>query len=392
MMAQRANALAKSKSRCLECSTGDGFRFSGIRATLVLVLLAAGGCQLFERRPAPEAPPAEPAPPAQEPSQRQQPAARADLSAAIAYLERGEEEQARTVLVELREQEPESELVQRLLRQIDAPVAELLPGPYKQVEVGPGDSLALIAGRELGDPLRFYALARLNGIASPAYIPVGTLLRVPDSAQAQSAASGTSASAAGASLADVESVAAHLARSGQIEQARRLLLDRLAQADVAPAASQRRLVDLTLAAVANDDADDPAFGQAVASVDEALAVVTSADQRARLAATRSKLRSRDLYRRAVDLQARGDLPAAQVAAAEAAALDPAAEDAQQLAQRLNREMVDSLHARALVAWRDRNVDLAIRHWEALLEIEPDFEPARIYLDRARSLRLRLDEP
>jgi len=45
--------------------------------------------------------------------------------------------------------------------------------------VQPGDTLAAIARRLLGDPGRFREIARLNGIANPDVIRVGQVLKIP---------------------------------------------------------------------------------------------------------------------------------------------------------------------------------------------------------------------
>lgn len=378
--AHSAAGLAFCGSRRI-AAVGRGWWRSWRPALLALVALAATGCQLSEKRSPPEPPSsAETQPPQSETE------AADDLSAAIASLERGEGQRAHAMLVRLRERAPDSEVVRRLLRQIDAPVEELLPGPYRQVEVAPGDSLSLIASRELGDPLLFYALARLNGIDAPARLPAGTWLRIPAFESGR-----PDAAAAGVSVAEIESVAAYLARSGQVEQARRMLIDRLARDDRPLQSTQRRLVDITLEEIAGADATGEA-DRALTLVDEALSVVDAPTSRARLVQAHSKLRAGELYRLALEIRERGDLETAYARAAEAVVLDPASSEAGLLAESLKEEVVESLHGGALVAWRNRDVDLAIRNWESLLEIDPDFEPARIYLDRARSLRLRLDEP
>lgn len=367
-------------------AVGRGWWKAWRPALLALVALAAGGCQLSEKRSPPE-----PRSSTHTPSPQSESEAVADLSAAIASLERGEGQRAHAMLVRLRERKPDSEVVRRLLRQIDAPVEELLPGPYKQVQVAPGDSLSLIASRELGDPLLFYALARLNGIDTPARLPAGTLLRIPAFESGRPDAPSTPSAGAGVSAPEIESIAAHLARSGQVGQARTMLIDHLARDDQPLQSTQRRLVDITLEEISRAGATGE-VDRGVTLVDEALSVVDTPASRARLVQARSKLRSGELYRLALEIRQRGDLEAAYARAAEAVVLDPASGEAELLAESLKEEVVESLHGRALVAWRNRDVDLAIRNWESLLEIDPDFEPARVYLDRARSLRLRLDEP
>ncbi len=355
------------------------FTTVALRVALVAALaVAAGGCQLTDKRKAAETPPAQPG---QEET--------ADLSTVVDRLERGETRQARDLLVRLRDQTPDSEVVEWFLHQIDAPVEELVPGPYRRVKVAPGDSLSQIAARELGDPLLFYALARLNGIETPARIPAGTWVRIPASEDAQSNGLEKAPKAGAISAQDVESVAVDLARGGRPGEARRTLTDWLAKSQRAPESTQRLLVEIMLEQVFDFDGKTE---QALTLIDEALSVVEADDLRLQLAQARSSLQSRERYRLAQALQSRGELQAAYARATEAVALDPGAQRAKRLAESLEAEVIDLLHSRALVAWRDRDVDRAIRNWASLLEIAPDFEPAKVYIERAKRLRRRLEEP
>ncbi len=56
-----------------------------------------------------------------------------------------------------------------------------------------------------------------------------------------------------------------------------------------------------------------------------------------------------------------------------------------------RDLVDRYHERALKAWRAQEVNEAVTYWERVLELDPDFEPAQVYLERARDVQQRLDE-
>ena len=357
------------------------------RFALTLTLaMAAGGCQIFERRPAP----APPSTSEENPSQAVT-VGENNISTAIDLLENGEAQRARAVLAALREQAPGSDLVGKLLRQIDAPVERLVPGPYTRVEVGPGESLSSIAAREMGDPLLFYALARLNGIEVPARIPAGTIIRIPDSGDALPDAAKPPTDPAGGTAKEVEADAGRLAGSGQVDEARELLIDFLKTDEPAPESTHQRLVELTLDQAERMETDGNHAGS-VSVIDEALGVVDVSAPRSRLEKARSGLRSRALSRTARQLMEQGKLQAAHARAAKAARLDPSSLETARLAEGLRGKVVESLHGKALVAWRNRNVDLAIRNWESLLEIAPEFEPARVYLERARSLRRRLDEP
>ena len=378
---------------------GSASDFRAGRSSLALVLLFLvffmSGCRLFETRGT-EAPPApgQPAPAAPAPEPAPEPVAKADLPTAMRYLEDGQGDAARELLAALAEDAPGSPVLASLLRQIDEPVEQLLPGPYRQVEVDVGESLSLIAARELGDPLMFYALARLNGIEVPAQVPAGTMLRVPETPETRidqdPASSGPGQAPLDITIAEIESIARYLVRSGQNDQARATLIGRLSQGDGTDSAREL-LASLTQAHAAEMRARG-AFAPAIEAIEEALEVLEGSSQGTALTEQRDAIRSGMLREEALRLRDQGELIEAYRVAREAANLDPDTDEALGLVDELRKVLVDSLHNEALVAWRDRNVDLAIRTWESLIEAVPDFEPAQVYLDRARLLRERLDEP
>lgn len=377
---------------------------------LLLVMLTMSGCQLASTRESaqaqePQAGPSEP---------ELEPAPNPDISTAMKHLEAGRGEAARRVLATLAKRRPGSGVIEKLLRQIDQPPEQLLPGPYRLVAVGSGESLSLIAARELGDPLMFYALARLNGIEMPALVPVGTMLRVPEEMNAgrDQGIDGEITHAIDSddnndvnsdrpstvavevlsedSIKEVESIAEYLARSGRNDQARALLIGKLG--DGGGAESTRELLaGLTLERTA-ELRGEGALARAVEVIDETLEVMGASGRRAGLVEQRDEIRLTMLREEVLRLRARGELAEAYRAAHTAANLETASKETALFADGLRAELVDSLHNDALVAWRDRNVDLAIRTWESLLEVAPDFEPARVYLERARRLRERLDQP
>jgi tetratricopeptide (TPR) repeat protein len=298
------------------------------------------------------------------------------------------------VLAELAEDAPGSRVLASLLRQIDEPAEQLLPGPYRQVKVGAGESLSLLAARELGDPLMFYALARLNGIEVPARVPVGTVLRVPVNTETEGDQDeppvGVVEAPSEVTVAEVESVAEYLARSGQNGQARAMLIGKLGEGEGAES-TRALLARLTLEQAAEKRAGGE-FVKAVEVIDEALEVLDAFPQHSNLVEARDDIRSEMLREEALRRRDGGDLVEAYRTAQKAANLDSGSGEAFILVDELREELVGSLHNEALIAWRDRNVDLAIRTWESLLAVVPDFEPARVYLERARRLRERLDEP
>lgn len=58
---------------------------------------------------------------------------------------------------------------------------------------------------------------------------------------------------------------------------------------------------------------------------------------------------------------------------------------------LRAEVVSSYHQRAIVLYRDQQLDQAIALWDRVLAIDPTFEPATVYRTRALELKHRLKQ-
>lgn len=102
-----------------------------------------------------------------------------DVGRAIELLNQGRVAEARPALEALLARDPGDKVARRLLQQLDADPKLLIPGLAKPYTVGPGETLSMLAGRFLGDPLLFYALARYNGFAAPAHVQPGHVIQIP---------------------------------------------------------------------------------------------------------------------------------------------------------------------------------------------------------------------
>jgi tetratricopeptide (TPR) repeat protein len=76
---------------------------------------------------------------------------------------------------------------------------------------------------------------------------------------------------------------------------------------------------------------------------------------------------------------------------EALRIDPALRSTGPAATALRKKLVDSYHQRAIVLYRDQQLDQAIALWDRVLAIDPNFEPAVIYRARALELKGRLKQ-
>ncbi len=400
-------------------------------AALLLTVLALAGCELLPQKPLPEPEPPIVQGPPDPGEQRTGPTRLVD---AMDHLQYGRFEEAAAMIDTLREASPGSPTLALLARQLDAPPAELLPGPYRTLAVRPGDTLSQIAGRELGNPLLFVALARLNGIEVPRTLAVGAELRVPENPEEAPAGTvvvargdgdgvpgdgsdGTATAevpgnASGGAEAptvvsepagegrngepveprrsELETVAEYLLASGQPTDARQLLLAAAQERNLSSRA-ERLLVELALD-TAQAESDAGQFDDAVATLAEVSDALDPGASRARIDVRRTRVEVQSLLRRAEGFRERDLLYEAYALAEQASSLDADYGPAVALQGELRDELVERHHDRALRAWRARDIDVAIRTWRELLDVVPDFEPARVYLDRAERLRTRLGEP
>ncbi|WP_245844178.1 LysM peptidoglycan-binding domain-containing protein [Sphingomonas spermidinifaciens] len=132
-------------------------------ASMALALAACGGGP----RVAAPAPP----PPAANPA--------AEIDAIAAMLDRGEARFARKRIAAALKRDPMNAGLLLLRDSIERDPVELLgPQSYSYV-TRPGDTMAGIATRLLGNRLKAYQLARYNGIEVPASLAAGTTLRIP---------------------------------------------------------------------------------------------------------------------------------------------------------------------------------------------------------------------
>lgn len=373
----------------------------GRGALALLGLLALSACQVLPEREIPE-----PEPPVLQPPPV--PAAPVRLVDAMDALQNGQFERALGQLDELLRANPGSPTLGLLRRQLIEAPSEVLPGPYRSLRVEPGDTLSELAERELGNPLLFVALARLNGLQRPRSLAVGAELRVPVRAEPQApaptlevaeedaavpAAAAPNGATTGTTLvaprrSELVTVAEYLLASGQPTDARELLTAAARDGGLAPDA-EKLLVELSLDS-ARVEASAGQFSEAVAALAETVSVLPPGPERARLEVRRSRIEVLQRLDQADDFESRGVLGEAHRVVQEALAIDPDYTPAVQREQRIRETLVADYHERALRAWRARDIDLAIRTWRSLLDHAPEFEPARVYLDRAEELRQRLD--
>lgn len=358
-----------------------------IRPYAVILVLLLAGCQFMPQRVDEQALP--------EQSEVADPAA-PSIGEAITHLQEGRIDHAEAALDSLLAQQPEHGTARLLMRQIRETPEALLGGNYIEIEVASGDSLSVLAGRYIGNPLLFHSLARLNDIERPQLLRPGQRLKVP-APEAREPEEGPVESVAAdpagtrTSAAPVE-LASRLRSEGRPGRAYDLLLS-AARSGGLDRNGQTHLAELAIErSAASREKDEPE--QSIRFLDQ---VEPWLDEQARpdaFARERARVETRLVVLEAHELVTRNDYDAAfELLDSHGVLGEGATSDSDLELERpdgVMQTLSDHYHAGALTAWRDQQVREAVRLWQRVLEIDPDFEPAAVYLERARRVQRRLE--
>lgn len=106
----------------------------------------------------------------------------AEIETAVGLLNRGEHKDARKRLRAVLKREPMNASAKLLLDSIEGNAQEQLGPRSFAYTVRPGDTMAELADRFLGNRLKFYQLARYNGLENPSALTAGQSIRIPGEA------------------------------------------------------------------------------------------------------------------------------------------------------------------------------------------------------------------
>jgi len=152
---------------------------SFLRALALAGLVSVSACASLPQISMPSLPGSTPAAP-------ERASAREYVRAAVEELNVGNENSARAELRAAMEMQPGNNAARRLMEQIEGDPREMLGESARTYTVRSGETMSELAGRFLGDPLLFYALARYNGLEAPNQLSAGQTLSIPRRASAGS--------------------------------------------------------------------------------------------------------------------------------------------------------------------------------------------------------------
>ena len=303
------------------------------------------------------------------------------LSEIIASLERGQLGNVKTSLQKILRADQNNATARRLLEQIEQSPSSRYGSEYFVYTVKEGDSFGLLAKRFLGHSLEFWGLAQYNGVKNPLTIQAGQTIKIPKSKNSQAEQNVTnSPSRQSNSTKEIEALIA----AKQYEQAlKRLALN--TEPSVFQAPQYKLQVQAAITGMESRYTDEIEGQKKISNLLAAL-ISQSKNPTFKQQATRW-LNQLDLPRLREDARnalANNELDSAYKAAYVLSTMNPNTEDSQ-----LIEQISEYLHKKAVVYYRNQELERAIHLWDRVLTINPKHEPARVYRRRASKLNSQL---
>jgi tetratricopeptide (TPR) repeat protein len=136
----------------------------------------------------------------------------------------------------------------------------------------------------------------------------------------------------------------------------------------------------------------PKAGRGAPLAVEAPAPIADTDHRDVATVTESRAaKARRLQSESASLLDRGHNDQALARLGEALAIDPQLKPIDAKTTSLRSQLLSSYHERAIVLYRDQQLEQAIALWDRVLAIDPGYEPAIVYRTRAIELQHRLKQ-
>lgn len=294
------------------------------------------------------------------------------LSEILQNLQDGNYDAGQSELELYLEQHPGSTIASRLLEQLTADPESYLGARHHFYTVKPNDSISEIAAEHLGDPLLFLVLARYNDIDHPGRVMVGQRLRIPDNFATQTPQEPTPTEQA--ELQSDMLPALETRTSARPDPAR------TNQTEFDPQAQAKRIETLIA---------EQHWNTALAEIAR-IQEEHGSEYDTLLKPLEAQAQAQLWQRRGQVLLDQGQTANAIDAFATALSYQPRLEPAASTHQALVTEKVTALHEKAIVQYRNQQLEQAITLWDEALALDPDFQPAVGYKSRAQELQRRLE--
>ena len=315
---------------------------------------------------------------------------------AITALQTGKEANAKKELDTVLRQEPENKVARSLLAQIKTDPATYFGNQDSfSYTLQPGDTLSSIAQRFLDEPLKFYILARFNGITDPSRVAPGRTIKVPGKKPAGSLAS--AAPGDSPPVARVEPT--RTGGDSRTQQARRFYMAGKYQQAIETlqgggtvVGEARELLVLSYGKYAEELAQSENLIDAQSVLESALSIQPGNERlRKQLRQVEKQREIARLYKTGTESMVAGESGKAMDAFNAILKLDPKHEAAKQHIATINADTVDAMHKDAMLEYSKQNLDQAIAIWDRALAMLPSHADAKFYRARALDLKSKLQK-
>lgn len=303
------------------------------------------------------------------------------IQRAVNKLQVGQVADAKTSIDAVLRQNPANKVARSLLAQIQTDPARYFGGTDSfNYTMQQGDTLQSIAQRFLEEPLKFFILARFNGISDPSRVTPGRIIKVPGYKTANAPAAAPLA---------IEETPTQRARrfydAGKYSQAIEML-----EGSATGNGEARDLLAVSYAKYADELVQKQNLTAAQSQMEKALALQPNNEK------LQSQLKliekQRDImmnYKIGNDALAARDTAKALDAFNAVLKLNPWHEGAKKQIAAIKADHVESMHKDAMVEYNKQNLDQAIALWDRVLALLPTHQSARLYRARAVDLKTRL---
>ncbi len=272
---------------------------------------------------------------------------------AIKALQRGQEKPALLYLEQILAHDSKNKLARMLIKQITIPSEIYFGKKFKTYSIKKGDSLALLARKHLDNELKFYALAKYNQIADPSKLQLGKKIKIPIVIRQKNKAD--------VPVKTVENID----KSSPFKQ---LLLD----AEKLEGKGQFHLAN-----------------QIWKQLEKETDYKTLAQKQIKLNLKKSEWLNTKEQLSMLLKNNETDSYFKLLKQSKINSLDKIAD--QQQWKNYVDTITDNYHKRAVSLYRQQNLEPAIALWDDILFLNPTFETAKIYKERANSLLQKLNE-
>jgi len=305
------------------------------------------------------------------------------LAQAVALLETGQVRQAEKKLDEILAFNSRHARAKRLKQQLHQSTQQLFnSNQFFDYRVKPGESLAMIAKRLLGDADFFVILARINRIKSPLSIKPGRIIKIP--LTQQNARTNQQLVRSQANLKMLQKMLANNRSLKLLERSTKIFFTDADRDQVL------KLQKQAITKLKNSHRTDESRAQLEMKLRDILQKSKNDWAVAQLKKYLLELEHSLLYRQSQQLAGEGKFLAAAKKLVKAKRFDPERAKLPEI-KKLQEDLINRLHASAIIAYRKQQLEDALIRWQTILHLKPDNKIAQKYHTRTRKLLEKLKQ-